>query len=86
MINKTILAAVGVASLSFVLFLWTPVISVPPETEEDEQDVYAGAQDCPPMMGGPQDDPTMVDEPAMMDEPGGGHPGTMDKPQRGLMF
>ena len=85
MINRTILSAVAVVSMSFAPFVLAQVLSVPSEAMQDELDVNAGEQnageqDDPRMMGGPQD------HPAMMDERGGGHPGMMGGPQRGLMF
>ena len=80
MINRTILSAVVVVSMSFAPFVLAQVLSVPPGAMQDELDVNAGEQDDPRMMGGPQD------HPPMMDERGGGHPGMMGGPQRGLVF
>lgn len=73
------IAAVVVVSLSFAPFVLAHVLSVPPEAM-DELDVNAGAKVDPRVIGGPQDDPPM------MDERRGGHPGMMGGPQRGLAF
>lgn len=80
MINKTILAAVVVASMSFAPFVLAQVLSVTPETMEGELDGKAGTQDDPRMMGGPQSDAPM------MGGPGGGQPGRSNGPQPQSMF